>query len=94
MTTIVFTDQSGRRFTPEQLSFVSGEHPEKTLRRAVLSYRTAGLSAAELAEDITPDPKTAEGGILHYTSFATVSEDFSQIEIELAFVVTGVIDLS
>lgn len=94
MTRITFTDQSGRSFRPDQLTFLSGEHPERTIRRAVLSYRTAGVSAAELAEDITPDPKTAEGGILHYTSFATVSDDFSQIEIELAFVVDGVIDLS
>ncbi|MDM7975401.1 MULTISPECIES: hypothetical protein [Thalassospira] len=92
MTTIVFTDQSGRRFTPDQLTFLSGEHPERTLKRAVLSYRSAGVSAQELADDIAPDPATSKGGILHYSAFATVSDDFSTIEVELAFVVNGVID--
>ncbi len=90
--TITFTDQAGHHFTPQQLNFIAGEHPERTLRRAVLSYRTAGLSAQELAEDIPAEPVTGKGGILHYASFAKVSADFSTIEVELAFVVGGVID--
>lgn len=89
MTNIIFTDLNNRHFLPHQLNFLSGEPPERTIRRAVLGYRTAGLSARDLADDIPADPETGRGGILHYASFAKVNEDFTDIEIDLAFAVAA-----
>lgn len=89
MTSIIFIDLNGRHFLPHQLLFLSGEPPELTIRRAVLGYRTAGLSARDLADDIPADAETGEGGLLPYAAFAKVSEDFIDIEIDLAFAVAS-----